>query len=793
MRILIVLLLTFQILNLSAAVTPGSNSMYFIENKGQLMYQDGSRADDIKYSLISGDMRIDIKSNSIHYSLFQKQYKESIEPVRKGRSNEVELSSISSSRVDVLFEGSNMINEILPSGKIDYYENYYLEGCGVEGVTSVQAFQSLLIKNIYSGIDWRIYIDGNKFKYDFIVHQGADPASIKLKYLGADNIILNQNGNLEIQTPYGSFMENKPYTFEQKTKKEITSEYQLIGNRVSFKTGNYSGTMVIDPEIEWCTYYGGTFEDWIGQITLDENNNVLMVGQTSSISNVATTGAHQVNYSGGLYDGLIVLFDEQGVRKWATYYGGSGTDVFAAVQYYKQEFILAGITSSKTNIATPGANQTVHGGGVSDCFLAKFDQQGLRLWASYFGGDDLDGTYPGYPSEPFLDISLDLDGNIFMCGPTASQFGIATQGTHSPLYNGGKCDGFVVKFNNIGNKLWGTYLGGLEDDDLYGIDLDQDNNIVVCGETNSPDGIATSGTHQTIFSGDFDSYIIKLDSSGNRIWGTYFGGINYEVGNNIKVDLDNNIYLVGNTNSSTKISTPNSFQTVIGGGNDGYLQKFNSDGTRIWGTYIGGTGNEYLFGLEVDRDNKIVLSGMTTASFIRAVKGNAIQIAYGGGAFDCIISKLDKNGKQLWGSYYGSNGNDRSWMLNIDLIGNIYIGGGTSSLTKIATQNAHQTQFGGGIGDILLLKISDETLRNDEISYRSNITLYPNPTSGLLQINGDTQLNKLKINVFNCSGQLIPAVIRGNYIDITDAIPGIYFVQVIDGSGDSGVVKVVKM
>jgi len=705
----------------------------------------------------------------------------------------VELSSISSSRVDVLFEGSNMINEILPSGKIDYYENYYLEGCGVEGVTSVQAFQSLLIKNIYSGIDWRIYIDGNKFKYDFIVHQGADPASIKLKYLGADNIILNQNGNLEIQTPYGSFMENKPYTFEQKTKKEITSEYQLIGNRVSFKTGNYSGTMVIDPEIEWCTYYGGTFEDWIGQITLDENNNVLMVGQTSSISNVATTGAHQVNYSGGLYDGLIVLFDEQGVRKWATYYGGSGTDVFAAVQYYKQEFILAGITSSKTNIATPGANQTVHGGGVSDCFLAKFDQQGLRLWASYFGGDDLDGTYPGYPSEPFLDISLDLDGNIFMCGPTASQFGIATQGTHSPLYNGGKCDGFVVKFNNIGNKLWGTYLGGLEDDDLYGIDLDQDNNIVVCGETNSPDGIATSGTHQTIFSGDFDSYIIKLDSSGNRIWGTYFGGINYEVGNNIKVDLDNNIYLVGNTNSSTKISTPNSFQTVIGGGNDGYLQKFNSDGTRIWGTYIGGTGNEYLFGLEVDRDNKIVLSGMTTASFIRAVKGNAIQIAYGGGAFDCIISKLDKNGKQLWGSYYGSNGNDRSWMLNIDLIGNIYIGGGTSSLTKIATQNAHQTQFGGGIGDILLLKISDETLRNDEISYRSNITLYPNPTSGLLQINGDTQLNKLKINVFNCSGQLIPAVIRGNYIDITDAIPGIYFVQVIDGSGDSGVVKVVKM
>ena len=71
--------------------------------------------------------------------------------------------------------------------------------------------------------------------------------------------------------------------------------------------------------------------------------------------------------------------------------------------------------------------------------------------------------------------------------------------------------------------------------------------------------------------------------------------------------------------------------------------------------------------------------------------------SYGGGTFDCVIEKLDKNGKQLWGSYYGANGNDRSWNLNIDLSGDIYVGGGTSSLTNISTPNAHQTQFGGGL------------------------------------------------------------------------------------------------
>ncbi|HQW55437.1 MAG TPA: T9SS type A sorting domain-containing protein [Saprospiraceae bacterium] len=796
MKILLSLFLTFYFSSLNAAVVPKPGSMYFIENKGQMMYQDGSHADDIRYCLISGDMRIDIKSNSIHYTLYQKTYLEAdkvIEPLKKGKAGKEELASCASYRVDVLLEGSNIGNEIIPSGKLDYYENYYLTGCGVDGVTHVSAFSSLLIKDIYPGIDWKIYIDGDRFKYDFIVYPGADPAMIKLKYLGAESILKDQYGNIDVRTPYGNFTENKPYSYDATTKTEIPSEYKIDENALSFKIDAYSGTCIIDPVIEWCTYYGGSLEDWISMTQEDEGNNVMMVGLTSSRNNIATTGAHQFYYKGGTYDGLLVYFDSKGSRKWSTYYGGNGADEFYSVQYYEQEFILLGLTSSLYDISSPNTYQTDYGGGETDCFLAKFDKEGLRLWSTYYGGLLEDGSYPDYPTEGFLNLKVDNSGTIYIAGTTSSLSGIATVGSYSSSYNGGISDCFLVKFDNNGSRIWGTYLGGAEDEQIGQIDIDNENNVVICGDTRSTDGISTPDTYQAKLSGDYDSFIMKFDPDGARSWGTYFGGPKLENGNNMKVDKENNIYLLGSTTSTQTIATAGAYQTLSGGNFDGFLEKFSPDGKRIWGTFIGGWGNEYFFGLDIDIDGNIVFSGMTTTAFPKVVKGNAIQSTFGGGDFDCVIEKFDKNGKQLWGSYFGSNGNDRSWTLDIDLVGDIYVGGGTSSKSNIATSKAHQTKFGGGLGDVLLLKISDESLKNDEITENSFSGIYPNPTSGILQFTGYPELNQLTINVYNYSGIPVSAKIKDNALDISALIPGIYLIQIIDGKNKSAVTKVVKI
>ena len=133
MKFLSSIFLLVSFLNLNASKIAPSNSLYFTENKGQVMYQNGSKSDDIKYSLVTENMRIDIKSNSIHYTLFHRTFddvQDDFTSRKQGKSNLPELSSSESYRVDVMLEGSRSAVEVIPSVKLDYYENYYLEGCG---------------------------------------------------------------------------------------------------------------------------------------------------------------------------------------------------------------------------------------------------------------------------------------------------------------------------------------------------------------------------------------------------------------------------------------------------------------------------------------------------------------------------------------------------------------------------------------------------------------------------------------------------------------------------------------
>src|SRR5690606_30501749 len=151
-------------------------------------------------------------------------------------------------------------------------------------------------------------------------------------------------------TPAGSVTEQVPYSF-QKDGKEIASRFHLSGNRLSFKTANYNAreTFIIDPVVEWATYYGGigpgySYElfpgyivdvaEWdIGSATAFDNDlNVYFTGYTNSLTNIATTGAHQQTWGGSAdtisapEDAFLVKFDATGKRVWATYYGGQGTE-----------------------------------------------------------------------------------------------------------------------------------------------------------------------------------------------------------------------------------------------------------------------------------------------------------------------------------------------------------------------------------------------------------------------------------------------------------------------------------
>src|SRR6185437_10061407 len=213
------------------------------------------------------------------------------------------------------------------------------------------------------------------------------------------------------------------------------------------------------------------------------------------------------------------LFAATPALNWATYYGGIGNDAaqFVATDH-KGNVYIAGNTSSKTGIASPGAFRTT----PSSCFIAKFNSLGDRQWATYFG----------YGLETIRGLAIDNSENVFITGETRTDSGIATKGAYqtslvSQDFN--PIDAFIAKFNDSGNLIWSTYYGQGGNGNPGGGDLplavatDFTGNVYIGGHTGSSSGIATSGSFQTAgphqYSNEIAGFLAKFSTSGQLLWG----------------------------------------------------------------------------------------------------------------------------------------------------------------------------------------------------------------------------------------------------------------------------------
>ncbi len=445
----------------------------------------------------------------------------------------------------------------------------------------------------------------------------------------------------------------------------------------------------------WATYYGGNIHDYIYAASFDKYGNIYLLGQTNSTTGIASLSAHQP-YHQGLEDAFLVKMNSQGKRLWATYFGGTGTeDGFYVTTDNDGNVIITGQTQNSANLSTSGAHQTQNNGMI-DAYIAKFDPAGNLLWATYYGGSGIDKGKAVY---------TDSENNIYLLGDTESADKISTPGSYQENLSG-TSDAFLVKLDKNGNRIWGTYIGGTGLETGFGITIDKNNFIYITGLTGSTSGISTPGTGQVSKSTGNDGYVIKMDKNGNRIWGSYLGGNGNDSGTGVALDSDDNVYISGNSGSTTGIATTGSHQTALGGGTDAFLSKFTSNGQKVWTTYYGGSATDNGRFVSVDAQNNIYLTGYTLSSDnISTTEG--IQPAPGGGA-DAFIAKFDKDGKRDRGTYFGGVGNDYGLSVLTDPLGKIYLAGATQSQSDLATEKTYQPTYGGGPNDGYLLKIDDD-------------------------------------------------------------------------------------
>jgi len=665
----------------------------FVENKGQIRDQYGNLRTDIDFRLQSADVSIMVGDASIHYQWHKPE--EDLRVALKERKT----PKVTTYRMDVELLGANKAAIMTTEEPQQYYEKYYLEHLGLNG-TKAESFRKVTYHDVYPGVDWVVYLakstTGNEtMKYDFVVRPGGRVSDIKLSYSGATSLSLDGQGALVATTPMGTIKEDAPYSYvmadrNNSEKVKVASRFVLNGNVLSFQTDDYKGTLVIDPELEWSTYYGGYGFDLGTVVACDNIGNVYLTGSSWFGFNITTVGSYQYDNAGD-FDAFLAKFDESGNRLWGTYFGGSNSENGSGLACDASNRVyISGYTGSYLGIATAGCHQPASS-GAGDNFLARFDTDGNRIWSTFYGGpgNELGGI-----------CATDNFGHVYLSGQTNSTSNIAYNGFSSNRAGG--FDAYLVQFDTAGVRQWATYYGGVDDESGDGIACDNSGSVFLGGQTRSTGGIATIGSHQIALAGEADNFLVKFNVSGVRQWGTYYGGPGEEANGTFKcvaVDQLGNPFLVGNTNSASGIATAGSHQPALAGGADGFLVKFNAQGQRQWATYLGGVDDESGGGIACDYNNRIVWTGYSTSAAGIATPG-AYQSTNNGGT-DVYFVRFLPDGVQEYGTYFGGDSYDEGIAIGFDYIGNAYISGGTTSATNIATPGAFETTYYGGIGIFL--------------------------------------------------------------------------------------------
>ncbi|HCQ30594.1 MAG TPA: hypothetical protein DIU39_09925, partial [Flavobacteriales bacterium] len=245
--------------------------------------------------------------------------------------------------------------------------------------------------------------------------------------------------------------------------------------------------------------------------------------------------------------------------------------------------------------------------------------------------------------------------------------------------------------------------------------------------------------------GGYDGFITKLNANGDSlIFSTFLGGNNYETISDIALDNNNNIYIVGSTESNNYPVTLNGYQQTFQGGLiDVIISKISPNGsTLLYSTYLGGTDLESGTGIAVDMLENIYITGYTYSSDFPSTS-NALQNNFNGGNVDIFISKINNSGSLTYSSFFGGNNDETSSEIIIDTQNTIYITGGTNSTNFPITSNAYQASLTGVNNDAFISKIN---INSNTILYSTYFGGWQNDysnhividNSGFLYITGKT-------------------------------------------------------
>ncbi len=599
-------------------------------------------------------------------------------------------------------------------------------------VTGAHTYDRITYPDLWDGIDLQYWGDADPeghVKALYVVAPGADSGQIALRYSGQDRIWIDEQQQLQIDTPLGRITDSEPIAYTQ-SGQPVEVSYVLEGDTLRFDVAGYAAneTLYIDPSVIFSRRFGTTSTDYTLDMETDGSNRYF--ASISLTTGFPTTGGVIQPNNAGSYDWLFTKFDQaNNVLIWATYMGSTTVDYGAQIELMPNGNLIVG-----------GFSLGAHSTGIA-------------------------GVIPPIPAN--TTASTTYQAVVFEINSTAT--------------------GIVRSARFGGNTT--TYVGSIKRHPITGDIYVMGETFVACTVAGTC-GLGPAGGFQPVQTGldTASGYVTRLDPTLASATGfTYIAGNSTDGSIDARFDAAGNIYVV-----SASFSTTFPFTTTLigsGGGYDFLIHKLNSalSGVLYNPVRIGGSSTDLIIGfsyftpvtsfagshpIEVTSDNRVVFTGATLSTNFPTA-GNPFQ-ANNGGNYDYVVGVLNATGTALdEATYYGGTSTDYGRDVGINALNEIWVAGGTAS-TNFPVVNAVQATNAGNYdyGIVLFTGALDTSATLGATFWGAASTdiannLIPNAPRAQATISGDTAL----------SGSGFPAVPPGSPV----FGPG--------GSYDGGVVR----
>ncbi|HYS53863.1 MAG TPA: SBBP repeat-containing protein [Thermoanaerobaculia bacterium] len=589
-----------------------------------------------------------------------------------------------------------------------------LEGATGRRFENIPSYASVRYANVYSGVDLIYRGNQQQLEYDLVVAPGADPGVIRLAFEGVERMKVSTEGELVLQVAGGEIRQHKPILYQEVdgVRKSVDGSYVIAGSRqVRFSVGAYDRgrPLILDPVVSWGTYMGGSASDFATAIAIDTSGNTYITGQTQSTDFPLLLNPPDPN---PILSGHYVLF----VAK----INAAGTTLMYSTYWEENPAVISYNVGKGIKVdAANNAYITGQYGPGSAALILRLNASGIGTYAVSLGtsGDNRGNG-----------IAIDGAGYAYVTGLASSTGFPITMGAYQTT-SGGGADAFIAKLNTNGASnntsiVYSTYLGGSTDDEGNAIAIDGSGKAYVTGQTFGSSFPVTAGAFQSTAGGGLsDAFVSKLSADGTTLlYSTLLGGGYFEAGYAIAVDASGYASIAGYAESSGLPTTAGAYQTTWTYGDcrvlvgdppkpcgDAFVAKFNPSASGaaslVYSTYLGSSGRDIAYALAIDGAGNAYVSGLAQgAPYTPPGPFPAVNPIAGFNSSNSqgFVARLNAAGSALLFSTYYTSEPDG---LVLDGSGGVYIAGGTTSTTGIATGGAYQTTNHGS-GDAYIAKLS---------------------------------------------------------------------------------------